>query len=272
MELKHVDDLKHKGLYYLQCSINNFYYFFKEEKMKKRLLVFLSILAVLSTSVGCGSSSSDSRTFRIVLRILEGASFTASTGASIPVVLAPGAAAVHFPEAEPFFTIGAAASPGLEVMSEDGGGTLLAAEADVVSGVRETVAFGIPVGADGPGPLTPGNSYEFTVNAQPGEHLSFATMFVQSNDLFIAPNPEGIALFDENGLPRTGNLVAEAPLWDAGTEVDEEPGIGENQAPRQAEANTGAEEGGVVRLIADGRFPTIPELSTIVEVSVELAS
>ena len=32
-------------------------------------------------------------------------------------------------------------------------------------------------------------------------------------------------------------------LWDAGTEVDETPGSGANQAPRQAAPNTGEAQG-----------------------------
>jgi len=42
----------------------------------------------------------------------------------------------------------------------------------------------------------PGGSYQFNFTANPGEKLSLATMFVQSNDLFYAPNGMGINLFD----------------------------------------------------------------------------
>ena len=56
--------------------------------------------------------------------------------------------------------------------------------------------FNMPVGAHGPGPLLPGGAYEFEVTASPETpYLSFATMFVQSNDLFIGPDDMGIALF-----------------------------------------------------------------------------
>ena len=40
-------------------------------------------------------------------------------------------------------------------------------------------------------------------------------------------------------------------LWDAGTEVNEEPGFGPNQAPRQAAPNTGRTEHNPVRRIED---------------------
>ena len=59
-------------------------------------------------------------------------------------------------------------------------------------------------------------------------------MYVQSNDLFLSPGDTGIALFADDGLPISGDITAQIGLWDAGTEVNEEPGVGANQAPRQA--------------------------------------
>jgi hypothetical protein len=41
----------------------------------------------------------------------------------------------------------------------------------------------------------------------PGDRLSFATMFVQSNDKFYAPAGGGLALFDANGHPVSGDLT-----------------------------------------------------------------
>jgi hypothetical protein len=38
---------------------------------------------------------------------------------------------------------------------------------------------------------------------------------------------------------------------DAGTELDQEPGVGPDQAPRQDALDQGAEEGAVVRRLAD---------------------
>jgi hypothetical protein len=42
-------------------------------------------------------------------------------------------------------------------------------------------------------------------------------------------------------------------LWDAGTEVDQEAGIGPDQGPRQKGPNTGSAENGVVKKVADGK-------------------
>jgi hypothetical protein len=61
-----------------------------------------------------------------------------------------------------------------------------------------------------------------------------ATMMGQSNDWFYAPAESGIALF-KDGKPISGEISSQIILWDAGTEVDQEPGIGSDQGPRQTE-------------------------------------
>jgi hypothetical protein len=90
------------------------------------------------------------------------------------------------------------------------------------------------------------------------------TMFAQSNDLFYAPREEGIALFDASGKPIRGDVTSQILLWDAGTEVNEESGLGPNQAPLQAAPNTGPAENGVVRPITEVKdgfhYPTVPQV------------
>ena len=54
--------------------------------------------------------------------------------------------------------------------------------------------FNTPVGAGMPGPLLPGHSYTATFHASTGHRLSFATMYVKSNDLFYAFPGEGLAI------------------------------------------------------------------------------
>jgi len=99
---------------------------------------------------------------------------------------------------------------------------------------------------------------------QPGERLTSATMFAQSNDLFYAPQEDGIALFDATGKPIRGDVTSQILLWDAGAEVNEEPGLGPNQAPLQAAPNTGPAENGVVRSITEVKdgfhYPTVPQV------------
>ena len=91
-----------------------------------------------------------------------------------------------------------------------------------------TGVFNTPLGATEPGGAGPGNSYQFSFDAGPGTKLSFATMFVASNDLYYAPVGEGIELFD-GGTPISGTLTSQVMLYDGGTEVNEEPGKGPNQ-------------------------------------------
>jgi len=117
---------------------------------------------------------------------------------------------------------------------------------------RDVQAFAIPVDAAEAAPAFPGEAYAASFSAAPGERLSFATMFVQSNDWFFAFAPEGFELFDEGGVPVTGDVTDQVAGWDAGTEVDQEPGVGEGQAPRQTGPNTGdADPDASVRLVED---------------------
>ena len=189
-----------------------------------------------------------------------------------PSVLSPGVWAVHT-EADPLFTVGTPdRGLGLEAIAEDGDPSGLAAALETTDGVRFSGAFNTPAGASEPGPLTPGGMYPFTFQAYPGDYLSFATMFVQSNDLFYAPDGNGIALFDAEGNARRTNVTQYTQLWDAGTEVNEEPGVGANQAPRQSGPNTGDDEGGNVVLIGDGEMGpggfTYPGLFSVIRVTI----
>jgi hypothetical protein len=43
-------------------------------------------------------------------------------------------------------------------------------------------------------------------------------------------------------------------MWDSGTEVDQEPGIGSDQGPRQKAPNTGKAENGVVHKVQDSKM------------------
>ncbi len=112
-----------------------------------------------------------------------------------------------------------------------------------------------------PAPIGPGQAYEVRFGAAPGHFLSFATMMVQSNDLFYAPAGAGIDLYP-SGTPLSGDVTDQVMLWDAGTEANEEPGLGMNQAPRQAGPDTGpADSDNTVRLVDDGyTYPAVAEV------------
>ena len=61
-------------------------------------------------------------------------------------------------------------------------------------------------------------------------------------------------IFDVQMAPYGATDVTDQVLlWDAGSEANEEPGAGPNQAPRQGGANTGAKDpDNTVRLVQDG--------------------
>ncbi len=123
---------------------------------------------------------------------------------------------------------------------------------------------GVPVGATQRGAITPGNAYEFTIKAAPGDRLSFATMYGQSNDTFFAPDENGIALFDDMGSPVSGDVSDQVWLWDAGTEVNEPLGSGPNQGPRQSSPDAGEVENGTVEVVQpNDEFPASPDLMTV---------
>jgi hypothetical protein len=112
--------------------------------------------------------------------------------------------------------------------------------------------FNKPIGTREPGPITPGTAYETTFTAAPGDRLSITLMMGQSNDWFYAPADTGIELF-ENGKAVSGAISSKLFLWNAGTEADQEPGIGSDQGPRQKAPNTGKRENGVVQKVQDGK-------------------
>jgi hypothetical protein len=172
-------------------------------------------------------------------------------------------------EGNPLFTAGTPdRGQGLERLAEDGNPGVLAdfIAANMKSVVHSGVVT-VPSGDKGPGPITPGKAFEFVVAAAPGQRLTVAMMFGQSNDLFYAPGAKGIALFDAKGQPLTTDITSQLQLWDAGTEVNEEPGLGPNQAPRQAAPNTGVSEKGKVMLVKDQfHYPSVRE---VVRVSVK---
>lgn len=142
---------------------------------------------------------------------------------------------------------------GLKHLAEDKSVMMLNQSLMHEYGVLDNGAFHTPVGDDMPGPLLPGSSYVIEFYAIPGAYLSLASMFVPSNDLFYAPDEMGIPLFHENGSRRMGEITDWVMLWDAGTEMNQEPGVGSNQVQRQSEPYTGpADSNPQVRPVNDG--------------------
>lgn len=219
-----------------------------------RTVALAIVLAVLlaTASTGLGEKAAKSTTFTVRI---EGVStpqtLKLSTGGTAPAPVSPGIWAVHTDPAPLFVSGQADLGIGLERLAEDGIPTDLSAQVPHRPGVYSSGIFHIPTGDTTPGPLLPGKAYELAFTAMPGCNLSLAVMFGQSNDLFYAPAEPGIALFDAKGMPIAGDLTSKLVLWDAGTEVNQEPGVGADQAPRQPAPNTGAAERGVVRPVKD---------------------
>ncbi|MEM6957988.1 MAG: spondin domain-containing protein, partial [Myxococcota bacterium] len=180
--------------------------------------------------------------------------------------------ALHSTDIE-FFTVGGSASPGLEILAEDGGGMAWADELNGVDGVTAGVASsGGPVMG---GDSAPAITVTPTMDAP---QFSLAAMVVQTNDAFWSTPAVGVALLDEAGAPRpAADIQAEIAsvlrIYDAGTEVDEVPGVGVNQAPRQGPPNTGEDEDGEVRRYdgSTGTTNALADLATtgLISVTVE---
>ena len=124
------------------------------------------------------------------------------------------------------------------------------------------------------GAAGPGDAYEITFTAGKKQHVSFAMMLGESNDWFFAPGPSGIALYDANGLPVTGDVTDQVSLWNAGTEIDQEPAVGDSTGPQQPSPDFGAPDpDSTVRKLAqtvtltDGSQFTLPAIAQMVHVT-----
>lgn len=155
---------------------------------------------------------------------------------------------------------------GLEQLAEQGDPTELAQQLQTQLG-DETGVFDTPQGAQQPGMIEPGQSYqfEFTTTDQ-NQRLYLATMLAQSNDTFVSTEADGIELY-QDGNPIQGDITDELELWNAGTEIDQAPGQGPDQAPRQSAPGRGAAEG-VVRPFSDSTR-ALPIATQLVSVDVE---
>jgi hypothetical protein len=213
----------------------------------------IAVGAILSVATVASANGEKATKFTVrVENITQADAFTASNGAKWSLAFSPGTAVVHTDKA-PIFSEGTKdRSKGLEAQSEDGNPSMLAKSLKGAKGIKSVTVFNTPVGASAPGPITPGAAYEFTVSAMPGDRLSITMMMGQSNDWFYAPDESGIELF-KNGQAISGDITSQLMMWNAGTEVDQEPGIGSAQGPRQKAPNTGKAENGVVKILDDGK-------------------
>jgi hypothetical protein len=168
---------------------------------------------------------------------------------------------IHTGGSNPIFAGGTRdTGEGLEPLAETGDPSKLVTALAGKSGVIATGAAARPVGAAHDGALTPGQEYEFQISVQRGHLFSTAWMFGQSNDLFYS-NDRPIDLFNAAGKPVSAELTARLSLWDAGTEVNEEPGLGPHQGPRQTTPDAGVTESqGIAHVRDKYTYPRIGEV------------
>jgi hypothetical protein len=188
--------------------------------------------------------------------------FTASNGTTWTLPFSPGPFIVTS-KPHPIFSLGTAdRGQGLRALSEDGNPVPLTSYAERT--FPGSGAFLVPVGGTKPKGIVPGQHFQFFVVAEAGQKLHFASMFGQSNDWFYG-TPSGIALFDAGGKPLGGNATAQIKLFDAGTEADEELGIGPSQGPRQPHPRFGPPDAkpGVTLATSDSRFIDVTKVMRV---------
>lgn len=168
--------------------------------------------------------------------------FTATCDSGAPLrlsssftVLAPGVAYAFDSETDPVFTEGMTAivESGLEQIAEDGNNGVMF---DYI-----TNELMLPAAKSNEMmPIGPGGSLTFTIDVPVGYKLGYNTMFVFSNDWFLAQGNMGYDLFNGDGSPKSGiEATMGTYLFDAGTEEDQAVGMGTDQAPFQSGPNTG---------------------------------
>jgi hypothetical protein len=226
-------------------------------------------VAVLALAQGAWAQGAPNAATTFTIRvenISKGEALKLSNGKTAPFVSAPVVWAIHTGSTNPIFTGGQRdAGKGLEALAETGNPAPIAKSLGSTSGVVAAGAVDHPEGDLLGGPLTPGKAYEFEVTAEPGQALSLAWMFGQSNDLFYS-NDRPIALFTSAGKPVNGDMTPQVSLWDAGTEVNEEPGLGPNQAPRQQAEDAGTAERNAIAHVRDKH--SYPRTSAVLRLAI----
>lgn len=238
--------------------------------MFREKLMVLTAIAAITLSFGTavfatGKGETKETVFKVrVENIADAAGISAQNGSRYPFALSPGFYIVSDRDSQ-IFSTGKKASPQLEAQAEDGNPSLFFKKYLTRVGSIFTGVFDKPLGSNAAAPIFSGGAFEFEVYGKAGMKLNLAFMYGQSNDLFYAPD-RAIALFDEKGNPVNGDITDQLKLWDAGTEVNQAPGLGADQGPRQKGPNTGTAENGLVRLVSDGF--TYPDTRNVLRVTI----
>ena len=152
---------------------------------------------------------------------------------------------------------------GLEFLAEDGIVDTLLQNLENNRYIQELGAFpDLPEG---------GSEVSFTLVARYGDFLNFATMFTDSNDAFYSFDEEGIHLFEPNGDPVQGDVTDKVWLWDAGTEENTQPYVGEGQ-PGRGPLFSGVPERRSIDLINDQFRSEYPPRFQVIQVLISANS
>lgn len=229
--------------------------------MKRTSVLIAMIAASCGDSDPAPASDPTVAEFSVTIRnVASDDALVTEAGDPVDVALSPGVWSVDDPSVF-LVSPGDAASAGLESLAESG------APSDFLTEARQRLEEARSFGGDssssyGDQPMMPGARVSFGFRATEGQAFSLATMFGQSNDIIIATDAPW-PLFDAAGLPYVGTI----PLtyFDVGTERNEEPGVGANQAPRQANPTDGEPESEVITAFdtedrAGFRYPALPTI------------
>ena len=235
------------------------------QKFAAGVALAFAVVIGIQTNVFAFGKAKHEKTFKVrIENISSPDGIVTEGGAKYPFALSPGLFVVNHRK-NYFFSEGEKADGALEAQAEDGNPELLSKKYLTKVGGLFTGVFNTPVGSDKASPILPGGVFEFTFTASEGMRLSLIAMFGQSNDLFYSPK-QAIDLFDAKGNALTGDITDSLLLWDAGTEVNQAPGLGEEQGPRQKMPNTGKVENGKVGLVKDGF--TYPNTKDVLRVTI----
>jgi len=135
------------------------------------------------------------------------------------------------------------ASPGLTALAEGGATATLLEELKVMKYQQKIKGYGVAQSTDQiTSPTTMGQEFSFKVTATQRDKLMFASMFVRTNDRFLAPLQPGIPFFI--GMRPNYGESKDVAMWDAGTETNQ-PYFANLQIGQQSSQPGGGVAGGL---------------------------
>lgn len=176
--------------------------------------------------------------------------------------LSPVLVVVYTGKTNPLFAMGEKdRGEGLADIAQKGDATVLQAALQGQPGVKHIYLLSVPkIGVLLPSiEGAPGGSVEQQIEYQPGDKITFATMFGYSNDWFFS--------FDDKSIPASanGNFSNKIRLWDDGTAVAQYPGAGVDQAAFGGDPASNPEDKPIHQV--GNTFP-VPDADQIIKVTI----